>query len=484
MTRARYLLVLLAAMFLMAAKANSADTLGIPYAAAPVGDLRWRAPQPGPPWSGISATSPRCPQSSAGLAAGTEREDCLYLNIHAPAQDGKLRPVFVYVHGGGAVNGSANDHDGRALAHGGDMLVVAINYRLGALGFMNSTLFGPEAGNYGVLDVIAALQWVRHNIAGFGGDPARVTLGGESAGGTVLCPLLTMPQAKGLFRAAIISSDDCLHDVDTPETGRLRANQLAARLSCSDAACLRQLSPERLVKAGGKANPSMEAAYHAIARGQWHSVPLMIGANSEEGRIAGTDFLRYDAARYRTWLAALASPDNVRAIEQQYREHGNGTKFPYAEKISAIITDSGMRGFGGCTSLQLARNAARHAPVFYYQFEDKTAPSGQRDGFRLGAAHAAELAYLWPGAAFAQQAATLNPHQRVLSAAMIARWAAFVHHANPNAEGLDTWPSVSSASYMAFDAPHSRARPLTAFDAEHHCDFWRSQPIIMERGEP
>jgi para-nitrobenzyl esterase len=484
MMQARVVLVFLVAMFFVAATARSADILGVPYAAAPTGELRWRAPQPGPPWNGSSGTPPRCPQSAAGLAAGTEREDCLYLNIHSPAQGGKQRPVFVYVHGGGAVNGSANDHDGRALAQGGDMLVVTVNYRLGALGFMDSALFGPAGGNYGVLDVIAALQWVRQHIAGFGGDPGRVTLGGESAGGTVLCPLLTMPQAKGLFRAAIISSDDCLHDVDTPEAGRARAARLANSLSCSDAACLRQLTPARLVKAGGKANPSMEPSYYAIARAQWHAVPLMIGANSEEGRIAGPGFMHYDATQYRAWLATLASKDNASAIEQQYRELGKGTAAPFAEKISAIITDSGMRGFGGCTSLQLARNAARQAPVYYYQFEDSNAPTGQHNGFRLGAAHAAELAYLWPGAVFAQQAAALNQHQRVLSTAMIARWAAFVHHATPNAEGLDPWPSVASGAYMAFDAPHSRARPLASFDLEHHCDFWRSQPIIMERGEP
>lgn len=461
-------------------RGQGGDFLGIPYAAAPTGPLRWRAPRPGPPWNGVSTLPARCPQSLAGLKAGTESEDCLYLNVHAPASDGALRPVLVYVHGGGAVNGSANDHDGRALARQGDMLVVSINYRLGALGFMHSPLTAPEAGNYGVQDVIAALDWVRRNIARFGGDPQRVTLGGESAGATVLCPLLAMPQVKGLFRAAIISSDDCLHDVDPVAVASERAAQLAGSVDCADAACLRRLPAERLVRAGGRAGPAMQAPYHAMARGAWNRIPLMIGANSEEGRSAGPGFLHYTDAQYRAWLTGLVGDSTARAIERRYRHHPG----PAVEKITAIITDSGMRGLGGCTSLQLARNAARHAPVFYYQFEDKTAPPGEHGGYRLGAAHAVELAYLWPGAAFARQGAAMTPAQHGLSAAMIARWAAFVHHATPNAAGLSAWPPLTAGAYMAFGTPASGTRPLAAFEREHHCRFWRRLPVILERGEP
>jgi para-nitrobenzyl esterase len=467
----------------LAPLAHAVDVIGIPYAAAPTGALRWHAPLPAAGWNGVPAGPRRCPQSLPGLAAGTESEDCLYLNLHAPASGGKARPVLVYVHGGGAVNGAASEHDGSALARQGDMLVVTVNYRLGALGFMNSRLLGPASGNYGVYDVMAALVWVRENIARYGGDPLRVTVGGQSAGGTILCPLLAMPAARGLFRAAIISSDDCLHDVDTVTEARAKGAQLTASLGCQDAACLRQLPIEQIVRAGGKAAPSLGPGYHAITRGAWHRIPLLIGANREEGRVAGPGFLQYDAARYAAWLRSLASAPHARAIEQQYRQVARGASGSYAETITAIITDSGMRGFGGCTSLQLARNAARHAPVYYYQFEDRQAPTGAPGHFRQGAAHSAELAYLWPGPAFARQVAAMTPAQQRLSASMIARWAAFVRYASPNGPGMDAWPMLAHGFYMGFDTPGAKARPLKAFIEEHRCDFWNTVPIIMGRGE-
>lgn len=467
----------------LAPLAHAHDIVGIPYAAAPTHALRWRAPQAAAAWNGVAAGPRRCPQSLAGLAAHRESEDCLYLNLHAPESGGRARPVLVYVHGGGAVNGSASEYDGSALARRGDMLVVTVNYRLGALGFMNSSLLGPASGNYGVHDVMAALKWVRENIARHGGDPLRVTVAGQSAGGTILCPLLAMPAARGLFRAAIISSDDCLHDVDTPAEARAGGARLTASLGCNDAACLRQLPVERIVQAGGKAAPSYGAAYHAIARGAWHRIPLMIGANSEEGRIAGPGFLQYDAARYAVWLRTLAREPHARAIERQYRNVPHGASATPAETITAIITDSGMRGLGGCTSLQLARNAGRHAPVYYYQFEDRDAATGPPGAFRPGATHSAELAYLWPGTAFARQVAAMTPAQRALSASMIARWAAFVHNATPNAPGMDAWPTLRAGFYMGFGTPGAQARPVNAVIVEHRCDFWQTLPIIMGRGD-
>jgi para-nitrobenzyl esterase len=459
---------------------------GIPYGVA----TRWHTPLPAAPWDGervFRTLPPRCPQTTAGLAAGTEREDCLYLNVYRPASaSAQPRAVMVYVHGGGATNGSANDHDGSALAAQGDIIVVTINYRLGALGFL-------QGGNYALHDVLLALNWVQRSIAGLGGDPQRVTLAGESAGGTVICPLLAAPQAKGLFRAAIISSDDCLHDVDTEPEAQQRTARLQQRLHCNDIACLRQASAEQLIEAGGGAAPTIisqglvpDYASAQIGRHQWLQVPLLLGANRDEGRIAGPGFLHYDERRYQQWLDKLLPPPAAAQVRAAYRDEHAGDRYEYAYKISAILTDSGMRGFGGCGLLPLAHAAAQDAPVYFYQFEDNDAPaSGKPGAFHIGAAHAAELAYLWPdGGAFAGPSSRLQPAQRQLSATMIAHWAAFVRNGQPEVAGQPAWPALGARqSYRAFRPGGSVQLSLADYARQHRCELWRQLPVIMDRGE-
>jgi para-nitrobenzyl esterase len=459
---------------------------GLPYGAAE----RWTAPLAAEPWLfrlAAQALPPRCPQSAVGLAAGTEREDCLYLNVYRPAAASKRpRAVLVYVHGGGATGGSANDHDGSALAEQGDIVVVTVNYRLGALGFFNG-------GNYALQDVLLALQWVRRSIAGLGGDPQRVTLAGESAGGTVICPLLAASQARGLFRAAIISSDDCLHDVDTAAEVRQRAEALARRLGCDgiDMACMRRATPLQLVQAGGGAAPAIgrpgllrDYAVAQISRHHWARVPLLLGANRDEGRMAGPGFFRYDEQRYQDWLATLLPPALRGAVGNAYRDDHAGDPLEYAYKISAILTDSGMRGLGGCTMLPLAQAAAQDAPVYFYQFEDGQAPYGEPGAFQFGAAHAAELPYLWPGGAFAHHAERMSEAQRRLSAQMIAHWAAFVRNGTPDVDGQPAWPSLQQQqSFRAFRQGASVQLPLEEYAAQHRCSFWRQLPVIMDRGD-
>lgn len=480
--------------------------LGLPYGVA----QRWSASLPAPAWQGRRAFQtqpPRCPQSAAGLADGSEREDCLYLNVYRPAApSAQPRAVLVYVHGGGATGGGAGDHDGSALAQQGDIVVVSINYRLGALGFLNSPLLarqgqGGAGGNYALQDVLLALDWVRRSIAGLGGDPARVTLAGESAGGTVICPLLAAPQARGLFRAAIISSDDCLHDVDTPAQARQRAELLQHKLGCKDGACLRQAGAAQLLQAGGGAAPSIgedgagllpDFAVHRIARHDWLQLPLLLGANRDEGRIAGPAFFRYDERRYQDWLAALLPPAQAALVSAAYRTEHAGDPLEYAYKISAVLTDSGMRGLGGCGMLPLARAAAADAPVYFYQFEDgqsapdgdRSAPGAERGGFQFGAAHAAELPYLWRGGAFSGQLARWRPAQRRLSDLMIAHWAAFVRNGSPELAGQAAWPSLQrQQSYRALRPDASVQLPLAGYASEHRCALWQALPVIMARGE-
>jgi para-nitrobenzyl esterase len=469
--------------------------LGLPYAAA----QRWSAPAPAASWRGLrdgAVPAPRCPQTAAGLAAGRESEDCLTLDIVRPAAaSAQPRAVYVYVHGGGAAAGGASDHDGAALAERGGVIVVTVNYRLGALGFMNSAAIAAQAphgqaGNYAIDDVRMALEWVRENIGRFGGDPQRVTIGGESAGGTVICPLLAWPRAAGLFRAAIISSDDCLHDVDTLAQSRERAAALAQRLDCRDAACLRAAPAAALLAAGGFAAPAIGAGgplpdYPAalIASGRWTPVPLLIGANLHEGRDAARGFLQYDERRYAAWLGALLAPPAQAAVQAAYAGEHAGEPFEFAYKAGAVMTDSGMRGLGGCSSLRLARAAARTAPVWFYQFEDPAPPFSRRGGFDFGAAHAAELPYLWPGGAFAAQAARLDGRQRELAALMQDYWAAFIRDGRPEGRGLPAWPALDGG-YLALLPGASGAAPLAAYEAQHRCALWDRLPVIMQRGDP
>lgn len=467
--------------------------LGVPYAAAPVGPLRWHAPLPPMSWTGergAGVSGARCPQTRTGDAPRSEVEDCLTLNVYRPAKNSPAaRAVLVYLHGGGATNGAGADHDGSALAGRGDIIVVTVNYRLGALGFLNHPALADDrglAGNYGVQDVEAAVRWTARNIAAFGGDPAKVTLGGESAGGTVLCPLLTSASARGLFRAAIISSDDCLHDVDLSEASRARGEDLAKRAGCTDAECLRTLTAGQLVDIGGFSAPHVGGAdgvgattFDRIARGDWNAVPVLLGANREEGRVAGPAYLSFDRVAYRGWLRGLVSDDQARLIERAYPVKAPGLKAAYA--VSQVITDSGMRGLGGCTSLALAKAMSVAAPVFYYQFEDPDPPFDRRDdGYRFGAAHSAELAYLWPGGAFADRAARLRPEQRALSDRMIAYWSRFVRTGDPGGG----WPQISGGRgrFFALRRGKDQARPLRSFEVAHHCDLWSAFPWIMLRG--
>jgi len=214
---------------------------GIPYAAAPVGAMRWQPPGAPEPWRAVrDATKPglRCVQDvrvdpDYGLPTG---EDCLNLSVWSPAHatPAARRPVMVWIHGGGFLNGSSDLYHARRLATRGDIVVVTVNYRLGALGFLAHPALasGPDPGNYGLADQQQALRWVRDNIDRFGGDPAQVTIAGESAGAMSVCDHLVAPESWGLFRAAIVQSGPCQAQVALPEALRV-SEDFAARAGCA-----------------------------------------------------------------------------------------------------------------------------------------------------------------------------------------------------------------------------------------------------------
>ena len=230
----------------------------IPYAAPPIGVLRWHPPMPAAPWPGVrDATKfgPRCLQDQGSdLELGRQTdEDCLTVNVWTPPPSNAPRPVMVWFHGGSFVNGSGGVYDSRWLADRGGVVVVTLNYRLGALGFLAHPALGPaqEVGNYGFEDQQAALRWVRDNIAEFGGDPDNVTIAGESAGGMSVCDHLVAPGSVGLFRAAIIQSAPCQAQLALPDAERISVDY-ARDAGCGDPAtaaqCLRALSADELRK--------------------------------------------------------------------------------------------------------------------------------------------------------------------------------------------------------------------------------------------
>src|SRR5690348_16682551 len=279
-----------------------AEFLGIPYAAPPTGNLRWRPPASPAGWRGVrDATQfgPSCPQTAGPfLPPGTISEDCLYLNVYAPTagnNDQGGRPVLVWIHGGGLVQDGSRNYDGTRLAAAG-AVVVTINYRLGALGFLAHPALaarpGGPAGNYGLMDQQAALRWVRANIGRFGGNPHNVTIAGESAGGLSVLAHLVSRGSRGLFQRAIVESGAFALNQQSLATAEAAGKAFAAKAGCPDqtAACLRRLPVTDLVKNfPGFAIPGVvdgkvltQPIGRALARGRFAHVPVLNGSNHDE----------------------------------------------------------------------------------------------------------------------------------------------------------------------------------------------------------
>jgi para-nitrobenzyl esterase len=456
---------------------------GVPYAAAPVGALRWAAPQPVSPWSGVRQASDfgaRCYQGSIfndmifrdqGMA-----EDCLYLNIWTPKTGSKL-PVLVYFHGGGFAAGSGDEprYDGTNFARLG-VITVTVNYRLGVFGFLAHPEMTAESshkasGNYGLLDMVASLQWVKRNIAAFGGDPGRVTIGGESAGSFAVSALMASPLAQGLFEGAIGESGAMFTRgsgtlapptlAKAEETGTKFADAVGAK----SLAELRAKPADEILKASMKGgairySPIIDGYFlpaepaQIFAKGEQSHVPLLAGWNADEVRM-GT-------------LAAKQKPTAASFTEQLRSRFG--ARAVIAEKLYPARTDEEAIQSAGdlasdmfidyCTWKWMeAQSATGQAAVFRYVF-DRPVPlpeGAPAVGVKGLAGHSWELEYVF--GALDSKKADWQPEDRKTSEEMAGYWANFVKTGDPSGSGLAPWPDFRKTHEVMHLDAQSHATP-------------------------
>ncbi|HKP57399.1 MAG TPA: carboxylesterase family protein [Polyangiales bacterium] len=466
---------------------------GIPFAKPPTGKLRFRAPEPVEPWTGVREArqfgpSSLQPEPARGVTSPPRPfdEDCLYLNVYTPAIDSARRPVFFWIHGGAFAIGAGGEalYDGGRLAERGDVVVVTINYRLGALGFSH---WSPEqrarlgvTSNAGCLDQIAALRWVRDNILAFGGDPDSVTIAGESAGAYSVAMLLGMPAARGSFHRAIAQSgarltrgsgDPSRHTQELLRVLEITEPRIDALWKLPAHSFL--AAQQRV--AAGETGPAVSVPFapvfdgdtlplpldQAMARGAWAGVPLLIGTNRDEINLfLGPALKRLDEPladaelmRQLRDLVLGASDDQLRALLEVYRHSRKARQLPHGERalLAAISGDALWRIASG----RFAEACRRSQPqVFEYLF---TYESPAMRG-ALRSCHALELPFVFgtldaPGQA--QFAGAGEAVQR-LSERMMASWLAFTRSGDPSVPGPNqAWPAYEP-----------ERRPTMVFDLE------------------
>jgi para-nitrobenzyl esterase len=507
--------------------------IGIRYAASPAGQNRWLPPQPVVPGTQpLDATTPgsACPQPADQFSAPFSSEDCLFLNVWTPADARPFDrlPVFFWIHGGALVNGAGFGYDPSAMVAQDHIIVVTINYRLGALGWLADAALADAAGdsgNYGLMDQQFAMTWVRNNIAHFGGDPFRVTIGGESAGGLSTLSNVASPTAKDLFDRAIVESGAyMLFDIQGLAAQEALGAKFAAAVGCTGsdaaiAACLRAAPVTTLLEDQGIINTSPTSGVatlpqglsQAFGSGEFNRVPLIDGSNLNEGRLfEPLDFfdptfafvrggplnglIAAGVLTYEQAVALLVGPAAAAAVAALYPP----ANFPNPDDNGAPSADEAF------AQIFTDQMLAKFVPVYAYEFADPNAPNLFEPlvGFSYGASHASELQYLFaaatlqgpadaganaaspaPGASV--QPPPLTPGSDTLAAEMKGYWADFVKFGTPDApvfiassDGIfDTsvaplafWPLFNGAMPIQSLVPGpAQPHPIFDFATEHLC---------------
>lgn len=475
------------------------EFLGIPYAAPPVGSLRWRPPKPAARWRGVRPArkfGANCAQTGSigtGVLATSTAENCLFLNVYTPraVRPGSRRPglpVMVWIHGGGFTGGAGKIYDGAVIAKKGRVIVVTINYRLNAFGFLALSSLDSERGNssgdYGLMDQQAALRWVRANARAFGGNPRNVTIFGESAGGASVCANMASPTAFGLFRRAIAESG-CLFPAQPKKAADQQGAALAASLGCthpaSAAACLRRKPASAILKADAAGSwgpvvsrPTLpKAPITAFLTGRYDHVPLLQGTNHDEGRFfVGLEFdLAGHPITKKQYPALIKGRFGAKVGAQVLAKYPlSGYRSPDLA-YSAVFTDSSF----SCPALG-ADALAAGSGVYGYEFSDPNPPNdfGIKFTFPLGAAHSTELQYVFGRIPVFDSAPPFKPAQLALSNQFIGYWTRFAASGNPNGRGAPRWPKFTRGKpFMQELIPAAtRPEPGAKFSAFHKCSFW------------
>lgn len=445
---------------------------GIPYAAPPVGDLRFAPPQAATAWDhlrdcssfGSASIQPKGALRLPRPVEVVDNEDCLTLNIWAPADRSTTRAVFVWIHGGANMTGSSADHvyDGTNLAAGHDIIVVSINYRLGALGRLALADTG-HVGNNDLLDTIAALGWTRDNITHFGGDPDRITVGGESAGACMVCALLVSPHATGLFHQAIIASGhgSANADIDLAHIARdIHLDALGIPLDGNTIQFLRALPIDDLLDAQAAAVAKLGTPYKAVedgdilppvldafAEGRQQQVPILVGTCRDEHNLftvlgAGHNVVPADTPLRKRFEQILIDPDPtlLDRLEELYLSLGGDDTAAW----NIACTDRDWRAPQRVLALHHADSGA---PVYHY---DWAFPSTAANG-AIGAGHAIDLAFCFdnldqPGIDQLVGNDQENPHRRLVAAQTSQAWASFIRDGQPTSDHLPDWPRYDRTS--------------------------------------
>lgn len=438
---------------------------GIAFAAAPVGDFRWRAPQPVAHWQGLrSATEygPACPQPAQGLwpvdfDPAIQSEDCLYLNVWMPLrQPKKPYPVMVWIHGGGWTNGSSSAplYDGQVLASAG-VVMVSINYRLGALGFLAHPGLSAEnehaiSGNYGILDQVAALQWVRRNISAFGGNPENVTVFGQSSGSMAVTTLMSSPLAEGLFHRAIGQSGSLFLPLSASPIGSeyvlKGAEDAGARLTAHlglDPTALRARPAADFVSLPGySSHPVIDGRvledepHNVFVGGSQNDVPLLLGTTSQEG----VHFIKGPlptAADFQDDLSKAFGPVGIQ-LAPIYRPATDEEAF-----ASRVELEGDLRFVWETRKWGLLQARTGRQPVYVYRFDHRSRADSSPDAATF-AAHGDEMRYV-----FGHRGSGWTARDEALASLMQQYWVRFARTGNPNSGDLPDWPRYDPANEMA-----------------------------------
>lgn len=488
------------------------EWLGIPYAAPPVGSLRWAPPQAHAPWSAtLEATqfASECPQPSgakSGPAVIGSSEDCLYLNVFAPAGGGTNLPVMLHIHPGGLFKGSGNG-DYSLMAATGHEVIVSINYRLGIFGFLANSAFGQHAGDYGLQDQQFAMRWVQQNIAAFGGSPHQVTIFGESGGASSVCAQIASPTARGLFQGAIDDSgeyntlfggpgvrpggqydlepQDCKSSLPSEQQADSIGAAFASSVGCgagtaSVAACLRAQPTDTILEASdtpgdgyqyggqGTVGPTLNGSTlisslrQALETGHVNRVPVMIGTERDEDLVG----------------EPTTPTDYVQTVQSQYGRyvHEVLARYPLSRFETPFIAWRTLAADSDtvCPAIVTDEDLARWMPVYGFLMNDNDLPPYQPVGTRdtpAGAAHDN------PWNSYEQpQATPLDADQQVMQDEEIARMTTFARIGNPTAQGFAAWPEFNrSGDEMELEpAGDSEVMSIAQISADHNCRFWNS----------